>query len=318
MAPVPSINFPAIANALGWPPKIELLLDIMRKKTDALQALERLSGVSLSDRFNMTFAEVYAQWSPEHFKTIGPKGVEAYENSFQIFSSLHNTKFRDLRTSDFQEIFFSHWKKSHATLSNYKQLLTQMYSFAIREEIATTNFAKFIPLPDQVKKEKEIFSQADIEKLKKEGSDAAKIILMLIGTGMRIGELFSLPLSGYHQTYVIGGSKTDAGRNRIIPIRPEARDYFAHFAAIATGPLLLSGYSGQRVADNFRNREYYPLLKKLKFKKNPLIPPGTPMPPGLSKRAYLPKCFKQSWAIPTAPQRLIFTTILTQNSSFMQ
>lgn len=112
--------------------------------------------------------------------------------------------------------------------------------------------------------------------------------------------------------------KTDAGRNRIIPIRPEARDYFAHFAAIATGPLLLSGYSGQRVADNFRNREYYPLLKKLKIKKNPLIPPGTPMPPGLSKRAYLPKCFKQSWAIPTTPQRLVFTTILTQNPSFMQ
>ena len=112
--------------------------------------------------------------------------------------------------------------------------------------------------------------------------------------------------------------KTDAGRNRIIPIRPEARDYFAHFAAIATGPLLLSGYSGQRVADNFRNREYYPLLKKLKIKKSPLIPPGTPMPPGPSKRAYLPKCFKQSWAIPTTPQRLIFTTILTQNPSFMR
>lgn len=318
MAPAPSINFLAIANALGWLPKIKSLFGYYEKKTDALQALERLSGVSLSDRFNMTFAEVYAQWSPEHFKTIGPKGVEAYENSFQIFSSLHDTKFRDLRTSDFQEIFFSHWKKSHATLSKYKQLLTQMYSFAIREEIATTNFAKFISLPDQVKKEKEIFSQADIEKLKKEGSDAAKIILMLIGTGMRIGELFSLPLSGYHQTYVIGGSKTDAGRNRIIPIRPEARDYFAHFAAIATGPLLLSGYSGQRVADNFRNREYYPLLKKLKIKKSPLIPLGTPMPPGLSKRAYLPKCFKQSWAIPTTPQRLIFTTILTQNPSFMQ
>ena len=247
--------------------KNRVIIGYYEKKTDALQALERLSGVSLSDRFNMTFAEVYAQWSPEHFKTIGPKGVEAYENSFQIFSSLHDTKFRDLRTSNFQEIFFSHWKKSHATLSKYKQLLTQMYSFAIREEIATTNFAKFISLPDQVKKEKEIFSQADIEKLKKEGSDASKIILMLIGTGMRIGELFSLPLSGYHQTYVIGGSKTDASRNRIIPIRPEARDYFAHFAAIATGPLLLSGYSGQRVADNFRNREYYPLLKKLKIKK---------------------------------------------------
>lgn len=104
-----------------------------------------------------------------------------------------------------------------------------------------------------------------------------------------------------------------------LALRPcRAGGDFAHFAAIATGPLLLSGYSGQRVADNFRNREYYPLLKKLKMKKSPLIPPGTPMPPELSKRAYLPKCFKQSWAIPTTPQRLIFTTILTQNPSFMR
>lgn len=174
-------------------------------------------------------------------------------------------------------------KKGVVRSVDVAQLLTQMYSFAIREEIATTNFAKFIPLPDQVKKEKEIFSQADIEKLKKEGSDAAKIILMLIGTGMRIGELFSLPLSGYHQTYVIGGSKTDAGRNRIIPIRPEARDYFAHFAAIATGPLLLSGYSGQRVADNFRNREYYPLLKKLKIKKIPSFHPAHLCHPGYQR-----------------------------------
>ena len=65
--------------------KNKVIIRYYEKKTDALQALERLSGVSLSDRFNMTFAEVYAQWSPEHFKTIGPKGVEAYENSFQIF-----------------------------------------------------------------------------------------------------------------------------------------------------------------------------------------------------------------------------------------
>lgn len=59
-------------------------------------------------------------------------------------------------------------------------------------------------------------------------------------------------------------------------------------------------------------------VEKTQNQKSPLIPPGTPMPPGLSKRAYLPKCFKQSWAIPTTPQRLIFTTILTQNPSFMR
>ena len=78
---------------------------------------------------------------------------------------------------------------------------------------------------------------------KKDGSETAKIILMLLSTGMRIGELFYLPITRYYKNYVIGGSKTEAGRNRIIPIRPEGREHFSYFASRATGPLLLSGYS---------------------------------------------------------------------------
>ena len=61
----------------------------------------------------------------------------------------------------------------------------------------------------QIYSNREIFSDSDVEKLEADGSEAAKIILMLIYTGMRIGELFSLPLQDYHKTYVVGGEKTD-------------------------------------------------------------------------------------------------------------
>lgn len=70
--------------------------------------------------------------------------------------------------------------------------VTQMSTWAMREEIITTNFAKFVQLPENTKKEKETFTDAEISKLEADGSDTAKIILMLIYTGMRIGELFSL------------------------------------------------------------------------------------------------------------------------------
>lgn len=90
---------------------------------------------------------------------------------------------------------------------------------------------------------------------------------MLIYTGMRIGELFALPVASWHETYVVGGEKTDAGRNRVIPIRPEGRAYFAYFARRADGELLLSGYDGQRIPANFRRRDYYPLLERLGIRK---------------------------------------------------
>ena len=107
----------------------------------------------------------------------------------------------------------------------------------------------------------------EIKKLEEDGSEAARIVLMLLATGMRIGELFSLPLEDYHKTYVIGGSKTEAGKNRVIPIRPEGRKHFEYFAQQADGALLLSGYTGQKIYANYRGRDYYPLLKRLGIKK---------------------------------------------------
>ena len=157
--------------------------------------------------------------------------------------------------------------KSNSTVSKYKLLATQLSEWAIREELITTNFATYIKVPGKITKEKEIFSDADIAKLEKEGSETAKIILMLIYTGMRIGELFSLPLEDCHETYVVGGEKTEAGRNRVIPIRPEGREYFSYFANQADGPMLLSGYTGDKVSENFRRRNYYPLLDKLGIKR---------------------------------------------------
>ena len=245
--------------------KRRVVLGCYDTKTAAMEALERMAAMDVSEKYNMTFAQVFEAWKEEHYRDITAAGIATYENSFKIFAELHDRKFRSLRTADFQRVMDRHMDKTHSTLSKYKQLLTQMSRWAMREEIITTNFATYVRLPENVRKEKEIFTAAEIAALEAASgdSDAAKIVLMLIYTGMRIGELFKLPLSDYHGTYVIGGEKSAAGRNRVIPIRPEGRGYFAYFAAIATGELLLSGYGGNQDTHNFRNRDYYPLLKRL-------------------------------------------------------
>lgn len=243
--------------------KNRAIIGYYETKTAATEALNRLAGRSLDERYNMIFKDVFEAWKEEHYKDLTKSGRAQYDISFQVFSPLHKKKFRELRTADFQSVLEPHMKKTHSTVSKYKQLITQMSKWAIREELITTNFASFVKLPENVKKEKEIFTDSDIKKLEEDGSETAKIILMLIYTGMRIGELFSLPLEDYHETYVVGGEKTEAGRNRVIPIRPEGRSYFSYFSEQATGPLLLSGYTGQRIANNFRKRDYYPLLDRL-------------------------------------------------------
>lgn len=247
--------------------KNKVVIGYYETKTAALEALNRLTGRTLDERYNMTFEDVFNAWKAEHYKELTKSGQTQYDISYKVFSSLHGRKFRDLRTADFQGALDPHMGKKHSTVSKYKQLITQMSSWAIREELITTNFASFVRLPENVKQEKEIFSDEDIKKLEKDGSETAKIILMLIYTGMRIGELFSLPLADYHETYVVGGEKTETGRNRVIPIKPEGRGYFKYFSEHASGDLILSGYTGDKVPNNFRKRNYYPLLDKLKIER---------------------------------------------------
>lgn len=247
--------------------KGKTIIGYFDKKTAALEALARLQGRSIDEIYNWTFKQVYEAWKDEHFRDIGAKGIESYERAYDVFEPLHDRKFRELRTADYQIVIDKYSDKSHSLLSKFKQLATQMSQWGIRQELITTNFASFIKLPENVKKEKDIFSEEDIHKLEADGSQAAKLALMMVYTGMRIGELFGLRTENVHETYVIGGEKTKAGRNRIIPIRSEGRKYFAEFKQRAKGDLLISGYSGQKVIANFRNRDYYPLLERLGISK---------------------------------------------------
>ena len=242
--------------------KNRVVIGYYERKTDALEALERLSGRDLTERYNMTFADVYREWSAEHFKNITKSSANAYKISYNGFKKIYDKKFRDLRTADFQEIIDAKGGKIAIT-QKYKQLITQMYRWAMREEIVTQNFGQFIQIKTKEKTEKKIFTDEEIELLKNDNSETAKIILMLIYTGMRIGELFGLNISDFHDAYVIGGSKTDAGKNRVIPIRSDGREYFRYFINQATGEKLLSGYAGCRDADNFRARDYHFILKRL-------------------------------------------------------
>lgn len=243
--------------------KNKTIIGYYEKKSEALEALEKLSGKPLSERYNMTFEDIFREWSNEHYRKVGEQAVRSYNCAFKIYEPLHNRKFRDLHTQDFQNIIDQYTDKSHSTLQLYKNLITQMSRWAMREEIISTNFAQFVQLPKQQMKQKEIFSENDIALLEADGSEAAMIVLMLIYTGMRIGELFTLPVEDYHETYVIGGEKTSAGKNRVIPIRPEGRKYFEYFAKHATGELLLSGYVGNKSIARFRSKDYYLLLDKL-------------------------------------------------------
>ncbi len=171
----------------------------------------------LTERYNMTFEDAYKAWSDEHFRAVGEKGEEACKNAFKNHAiMLYNRKMRNLRTADYQEAIDALDKagKSRSTIEKLQQLFGQLSRWAVREEISTTDFAQFVKLPQRDKAEKQTFSDEEIQTLFNNDTDStARIILILIYTGVRIGELFSVPKSDVdiQSGYMIGGEKTKTG-----------------------------------------------------------------------------------------------------------
>ena len=242
--------------------KARVVIGYYETKTEALQALERVSEQTITDKYNMTFAEVYDAWSKEHFSKIKEGAQRQHKASFKAFESLHDRKFRSLRASDFQPVLDAH-KDTPETLKKYRQLINQMSDWAMREDITTKNYVKYVELASKPKKARDKFTDEEYQKIKDDSSETAKIVVMMLSTGVRPNELFKLELKDYHETYIVTGSKTEAGMNRTIPINPDGREAFKYFADRATDSLLLSGYEGNKLVSNFRKRDYTRLLERL-------------------------------------------------------
>ena len=237
-------------------------------KYEAEQALLRLADLPISETLNLTFEQVYQKWSPEHSRTITAKGIEGYATAYKHCQSLYPRIFRKLRTSDFQGIIMEMEEKglSNASCAKVLQLFGQLSAWAIREEICHTDYSRFVQLTPQQKKEKRVFSAEQIAALQSSALPAAKIALLLIATGCRPNELFSVPLSACSDSYFISGSKTEAGRNRIIPVSALGLPAYQSLLASATQndcAKLIDAYAGNHTYPNFAKREWKELMASL-------------------------------------------------------
>ena len=139
----------------------KIIIGYASTKAEALKLLDQTSGLDITSKYNMTFAQVYDEWSAEHFRDISEKGIESYKNAFNHFESLHGKQFRQIRTKDFQTVFdeLEVAGKSASLMNKHKQLINQMSKWALREELIHINYAQFVKIPVQQKKEKPVFTK---------------------------------------------------------------------------------------------------------------------------------------------------------------
>lgn len=241
-------------------------------KYEAEQALLRLADLPVSETLNLTFGQVYEKWFPVHSRTLTESGIAGYKFAFSHCAPLHGKVFRRLRTSDFQQIILEAESKgfSKSSCGKIMQLLGQLSKWAIQEEICHTNYAQFVVVTAQQKSTKEPFTAAQITAILGSPDPAAQIAAILLATGCRPNELFAAATAQAQETYFVSGSKTEAGKNRIIPVAAFGLAAYQSLraAAIENGcKRLIDAYVGSKNYNSFYKRDWQRLMESLSIEK---------------------------------------------------
>lgn len=184
------------------------------KKKDALEWLSAASFVA--PRVSPTFKSLYDEWSALHFPTISKKKASIYAGAYKKCSALYAMKWTDIGLRHFQAVV-NEQKETYHARRDLKIVFSLMGKYAIVAGYADRNLAANIKLPPQEKPHKVAFTEAEIEALWRDydaGNKFTGVILLMIYTGMRYGELSTIEPQNIFldDGYLLGGIKTEAGK----------------------------------------------------------------------------------------------------------
>ena len=249
----------------------KVYLGSFKTYTEAQKALERTTDADITDRYNLTFAQVYERWQPIHAREVSKSQMNCYATAFKQSVALHDCKFRTLRKSDFASVIVAMEESGKALSSceKVKQLFGQLSKWAMDEGIVNQNHAKNVKTTAEQKNIKKAFTEEQIKVIQSAQSRAKPIALILIATGARTIELFNVPLSDCYDNYFIAGSKAKKGKpvkRRVIAVSEIGKDAYRELlqAAKTSGKSrLIDGYNGNRSTVNFQKRDFKELMDEI-------------------------------------------------------
>lgn len=205
-------------------------------RQQALQALSEYNTNPYDLNANkITFAEVYEKWSEKKFAEISPSNINGYRASYKMCESIYDTKFIDLKLNHLQGIVDNSDKK-FPSLKKLKILFNQLFDYAVMNEIIPKDrhIVEYLSIGKEEKSDKHYrFTDAEIDTLWRwsQGNEYVQVILMLIYSGVRPGELFNTKCTSVdlESRYFTIEKGKNVNATRKVPIHDRTYPFFEHW-----------------------------------------------------------------------------------------
>ncbi len=221
----------------------------------------------------ITLGEVYEQWSERKFRKIGQSAQKGYNNAWARLSVLKDKEMAFITLDDLQGVVDAQEREGIApgTIVKYKSLMGALYRHAMERDIVSKDWSQFVELPKaEARVKKDALTEEQVSKVR-EMAEAevpwADTVLLLCYTGFRISEFLALTPDSFHRKgdicWLQGGMKTEAGKNRVVPVHPSVQGYLEAWLRKG-GKRLICGPLGGGIGDSdYRADCFSPIVEAL-------------------------------------------------------
>lgn len=243
-------------------------LGMFATQSEAVLALDAYNAQNTPAAvLKITFAQAYQKWCEQpQYKKLGRDVVKGYELAYSRAEPLYDRQMRDIKADDYQQIIDRMVDRglSRSSCEKQRTLFSRLCEWSMAQDIINKNYASLLTLPAASGKAERTLTAAEIEKIASYQNDekfgqTAQIAMVLLYTGMRIDELLSMRCDDVYlnERYMVGGEKTEAGKNRIIPILEPIYKTIAFWMLESGCELLIPSKAGMKldkrnVATKFR------------------------------------------------------------------
>lgn len=250
------------------------IIGYAEKETDAKKLLEAYNVGVYEPVQNITLRKVYDEWKKQKERNTSDQTMKMYKYAWGRVSVLGSMKFAEIRTAHLQHIIneMDDAGLSYSTISLVKTFMSQLYRHANKNDIINKDYSKYIDLPKKDKSSKTTFTDIEIKKLHELAANDPYInpILIMIYTGMRISELMDLTRFNIdlENMVITGGIKSEAGRDRVIPIHPKIQNYVIYWYEQSNEALIVTRKGRKMNAENYRTNFFNPLMEEYGFRED--------------------------------------------------
>lgn len=214
-------------------------------RNEALQALADYQKNPFIAGQSLSFAEVYERWSDKKFSSgISASNIAGYKASFKLCADIYDVPFREIALDHLQHVIDT-CGKEYPTRRKIVVLFNQLYDYAVGNRVVgkDKDVTEYINIGEPTKSELHYrFTADEIERIRSaaETDDYAALVLMLIYSGVRPGEMFDLSSADVHvgerYFYIRDGKNANAVRK--VPIHESCVGYYERWLAHGTEHLI--------------------------------------------------------------------------------